>query len=293
MGAAADLATGPARLTEREFKELRELILRETGICLKNSKQALVASRLGKRLRHYNFQTYGEYYRYLVQQPPGSNEHWELANCITTNKTDFFREPHHFDFLREQVLPELRERCAQGAPRQLRIWSAACSSGEEPYSIAITVLEALAASGTWDIKILASDIDTEVLQKAEQGIYDLDRLQSMPEGMIKRHFLNGKGESEGLAQVQDHLKSLIRFRRINFVDPNWAIRTQFDVIFCRNVIIYFDRDTQRRLFERLVRYLKPGGYLVVGHSENLFWLNDLLIPVRSTVYRAKREVAAL
>jgi len=287
MGVVLNLPAEPAPLTEREFRDFRELILRETGINLKDSKQALVASRLAKRLRHYNFHSYGEYYEFLVRQPPGSPERWQLANCISTNKTDFFREPHHFDFLREQVFPELREKCVHGAPRQLRIWSAACSSGEEPYSIAITALDALRSGAGWDIKILASDIDTEVLHKAGQGIYHFDRVRHLPESVLRAHFLNGKNASEGLVQVRDHLKSLIRFRRINFVDPKWNIRAQFDVIFCRNVIIYFDRDTQRRLFERLVRYLKPTGYLIVGHSENLYWLNDLLVPVRNTVYRPK------
>lgn len=283
-----DIVTGIVPLSEREFLDFRALILRETGINLKDSKKALVASRLGKRLRHYNFQSYGEYYDFLIRQPPGSSEHRQLANCISTNKTDFFREPHHFDFLREQVLPELRERCARGGARRLRVWSAGCSSGEEPYSIAITLVDALGTSAGWDIKILASDIDTEVLHRAEQGIYDFDRVRDLPEALLKAHFLNGKGQSEGMVQVRDQLKGLIKFRRINFIDPNWEIRTQFDVIFCRNVIIYFDRDTQRLLFERLVRYLTPTGYLIVGHSENLYWLNDLLVPVRSTVYRARR-----
>lgn len=283
-----DIVTGIVPLSEREFLDFRALILRETGINLKDSKKALVASRLGKRLRHYNFQSYGEYYDFLIRQPPGSSEHRQLANCISTNKTDFFREPHHFDFFREQVLPELRERCARGGARRLRVWSAGCSSGEEPYSIAITLVDALGTSAGWDIKILASDIDTEVLHRAEQGIYDFDRVRDLPEALLKAHFLNGKGQSEGMVQVRDQLKGLIKFRRINFIDPNWEIRTQFDVIFCRNVIIYFDRDTQRLLFERLVRYLTPTGYLIVGHSENLYWLNDLLVPVRSTVYRARR-----
>lgn len=288
MGAGVESGNGTVRLTEREFRDFQELILRETGIHLKESKQALVASRLAKRLRHYDFATYGEYYQYLIRQVPGSTEFRELANCISTNKTDFFREPHHFDFLREHVLPEIRERSTQGGGKQIRIWSAACSSGEEPYSIAITVQDALAAHAGWDIKILASDIDTEVLQKAERGIYDFDRVSALPEAVLKAHFLNGKGSSEGLVQVRDQLRQLIRFRRINFVDANWAIHTQFDVIFCRNVIIYFDRDTQRRLFERMVKYLKPSGYLIVGHSENLYWLSDLLEPIRNTVYRARR-----
>lgn len=292
MEAAADFITSTAQLKQSEFREFRELILRETGIHLKDSKQALVASRLRKRLRHHGFTSYGEYYRYLVAQPPGSSEHRHLANCITTNKTDFFRESHHFDFLREQVLPEVRSR-SPGAVRQLRIWSAACSSGEEPYSIAITLLDARPALNNWDIKILASDIDTEVLQRAEQGIYDIERVRTLPPNVLKAHFLNGKGEAKGLVRVREELKKLIRFRRINFVDPNWPIRAHFDVIFCRNVIIYFDRDTQRRLFERLVKYLKPAGYLVVGHSENLYGLNDLFTPVRNTVYRLKTEATAV
>lgn len=296
MPQVLDLATMPARdaaampaLTEREFRDFRDLILRETGISLKDSKHALVASRLAKRLRHYNFHSYGEYYEFLMRQPPGSGEYMQLANCIATNKTDFFREPHHFDFLREHVVPELRQRCAKGEPRRLRIWSAACSSGEEPYSIAITLLDALGGGAGWDIKILASDIDTDVLAAAERGIYDFDRVRNLPEALLKKHFLHGKGASDGLVQVRDSLKDLIRFRRINFVDAKWPVHAQFDAIFCRNVIIYFDRDTQLRLFERLVKYLAPDGYLIVGHSENLYWLNDLLVPVRNTIYRAKRQ----
>jgi chemotaxis protein methyltransferase CheR len=275
-----------APLTQTEFRQFQELILAEAGITLNESKRVLVQSRLARRLRSLGLQTYGDYLLFLAKQPAESPERLEMINCLTTNKTDFFRENHHFEFLRDRVIPEARARAQSGAPKKLRIWSAACSTGEEPYSLAVTIREALGVDRNWDVKILASDIDTNVLATAEAGIYDAERFNQVPETLLRRYFMRRK--SDGAMQANETLKSMIRFRRINFIDPVWPIRGTFDVIFCRNVIIYFNRATQQRLFERLAQHLKPTGYLMVGHSENLYWMNTLLVPVRHTVYQLGR-----
>ncbi len=276
--------SGLEPLSDREFRDIGKLIMRETGICLKDSKRMLVQARLAKRLRSLGFASYGEYFDY-VSQPANGDERVELVNCITTNKTDFFRENHHFEFLAKQVIRQTGLRPAKGGLRRLRLWSAGCSTGEEPYSMAITILETLGSIGGWDIKILASDIDTGVLAKAEAGIYEAERLSSIPEAALRKYFRPVDG-GERYA-VKENLKELIGFRRINFADAAWPVRTRFDAIFCRNVIIYFDRPTQQRLLERLTAYLEPSGYLVMGHSENLYWVNDLLVSQGNTIYQMR------
>jgi chemotaxis protein methyltransferase CheR len=271
-------------LSDREFRDLGKLILEETGICLKDSKRMLVQARLAKRLRNLGFASYGAYFDY-VSQPANGDERVELVNCITTNKTDFFRENHHFEFLAKQVIRQAERRPARGGLRRLRLWSAGCSTGEEPYSMAITILETLGSSRGWDIKILASDIDTAVLAKAEAGIYEVERLGGIAEPTVRKYFQRVDGGVR--FAVKENLKELIRFRRINFADAAWPVRTRFDAIFCRNVIIYFDRATQQRLLERLAAYLEPSGYLMMGHSENLYWVNDLLVSQGNTIYRLR------
>lgn len=281
------VVAGGFPISNEEFRLFRELLFKEAGISLGEGKRQLVASRLAKRLRHHHFTSYKQYYQYVTTQDPRGEERLQMVNCLTTNKTDFFREGHHFDFLQHTVFPDLRQRAQRGKPRRMRIWSAACSSGEEPYTIAMTVREEFPPTSGWDIRILASDIDTEVLRRAERGVYDLDRLSGVPDAFKRKYFLRGKGKWDGSARVRPELQELISFRRINFIDPQWPVQARFDVIFCRNVIIYFDRDTQRRLFERLHGYLHEDGYLMVGHSENLHWLGDLFAPVRGTIYRPR------
>jgi chemotaxis protein methyltransferase CheR len=275
-------------LSDREFRDLGKLILQEAGICLKDSKRMLVQARLAKRLRNLGFASYGAYFDY-VSQPANGEERGELVNCITTNKTDFFRENHHFEFLAKQVIRQAERLPASGGLRRLRLWSAGCSSGEEPYSMAITILETLGSSRGWDIKILASDIDTGVLAKAEAGIYEGERLGGIAEPLVRKYFRRLDG-GERFA-VKENLKELIRFRRINFADAAWPVRTRFDAIFCRNVIIYFDRPTQQRLLERLAAYLEPSGYLMMGHSENLYWINNLLVSQGNTIYQLRAGAA--
>jgi chemotaxis protein methyltransferase CheR len=296
QGISSDIAAGEGSLgalgtyaiTDEEFNIFRALILKEAGISLTGAKRQLVTSRLAKRLRYFGFTTFAQYHHYLKTQDPGGEERREMINCLTTNKTDFFRENHHFAFLREQLLPEVRERALHGAPRRLRIWSAACSSGEEPYSIAATVREAWNPLLGWDVKILASDIDTDMLRKGEEGIYPLERFAGVPDAIKHRYFLRGKGEWGTSLRARPELRDLIVFRRINLIEDPWPIRTRFDAIFCRNVIIYFNRATQQRLFARLANYLKEDGYLFVGHSESLHWLSDVFVPLRGTIYRLRK-----
>jgi chemotaxis protein methyltransferase CheR len=273
-------------ISAAEFSLFRKMIYIETGIALADSKSSLVSSRLGRRLRHFGFDSFQKYYDHLIKVDV-CGEEGRMINCITTNKTSFFRESHHFDLLRKLLLNPLQLRAATGQPRRLRIWSAACSTGQEPYSIAIVIREAIASVAAWDIKILASDIDTDVLARAERGVYEMADLDDMPPAQRARHFLRGTKDCQGLVSVNPDLRRLVHFRRVNFVDPAWPVRGKFDAIFCRNVLIYFDRPTQYRLLSRLAGLLKPEGYLFVGHSENLYWFRDLLVPVDNSVYRVE------
>ncbi len=276
-------------LDAKEFRLFRELIQRETGISLRESKRALVVTRLSRRLRDLGLESYSQYYEYLSKHDPAGDERRRFINSITTNKTSFFREPHHFKFLREQLVPELHSRARSPADRTLRVWSAACSTGEEPYSIAVTVRDALGAGfPAWDVRILASDIDTDVLAAAGEAVYPLEAAGEVPEALRTRLFLRGIGRWSGCVQIRPEVRSLVTFRRINFIDAAWPVHCRFDAIFCRNAMIYFDRPTQRRLVERLASMLKPAGCLFAGHSENLLWLSDRLVPAGSTVYRLKR-----
>jgi chemotaxis protein methyltransferase CheR len=266
-------------LTDAEFERFRLLILGAAGIHLRENKRRLLMARLGPRLQQLGLESFSAYYDYQAGEASG-RELTVLINRITTNKTSFFREPHHFEFLARHVVPRAREH-------RLRIWSAACSSGEEPYSIAITLREATGGLAGWDVRILASDIDTEMLARAEAGIYSLESLEGIPGHRLRAHFLRGYGGYEGMAQVRPELRRLLNFRRINLIEPAWPVEERFDVVFCRNAIIYFDRPTQERIVERLAARLHPGGHFFSGHSETLFWARDLLAPVQPTIYRLR------
>jgi chemotaxis protein methyltransferase CheR len=271
------------RLNTPEFETLRALIYARAGISLAPTKRVLLESRLSKRLRALRLDSFAAYCRYLERAV--EREIVPLINCVTTNKTDFFREPHHFDFLREQALPACEAGARIGGPRRLRIWSAGCSTGEEAYSIAMTVLDWLGHRRGWDIRILASDIDTNVLDAAAAGCYPADRLADAPPESRARWFRHAAGRP-GWLEADPALRELITFRRLNLNEQPWPIRTTFDIIFCRNVIIYFNRETQAQLLHRFASLLAPGGHLIVGHSETLAWLSDTFSNVRGrpTVY---------
>lgn len=264
-------------LTDEEFERFRLLVYEETGIHLRPSKRDLLVARLFQRLRQLGLESFTHYYNFLRADRSG-RERMLFINRITTNKTSFFREPQHFEFLRREVIGAARHR-------RLRLWSAACSSGEEPYSIAITAREEETETDPWDVRILASDIDTEVLEQAQAGVYVCEALADVPEYRQRLHFLKGYGDCEGLVQVRPEVRRMVEFRRINLIAPDWPLPGPLDVIFCRNVLIYFDAPTQRRIVARLVRALKPEGYLFVGHSESLHSMRDLVVCAGQAVYR--------
>lgn len=261
-----------------EFERFRTLIYDESGISLSEQKRTLLASRLSKRLRDLELATFSDYYA-KVTEDPTREEFTRMLDLISTNKTDFFREPKHFDFLRERILPEL------GSTKRIRIWSSACSSGEEPYTIAMTLFDTVRNPDEWDFKILASDLSTRVLAKAAAGTYDEERVRDVPPDVIRRHFLRGRGESVGLLKVKPHLAEMIQFRRLNLMDDRFPIKSSLDLIFCRNVMIYFDRPTQETLVNKFHHYLKPGGYLFIGHSESLQWVRHPFKSLAPTIYQ--------
>lgn len=265
--------------TDQDFAFIRKLVVEQTGISLADHKRELVYGRLSKRLRMLGLDSFARYCGYLEQN---ESELHELVNAITTNLTSFFRESYHFDYLHDQLLPELLNR--NGVSRRIRIWSAGCSTGEEPYSIAMTVKDALPDLRGWDVKILATDIDSNVLARAGAGIYPADRVASVPVHYRNRFVLKGGVSNPGMVRMHEDVRSLITFRQLNLMNP-WPMRGPFDVIFCRNVVIYFDKETQRRLFNRYADILTVDGHLFVGHSETLFKVCDRFDLIGRTIYR--------
>jgi len=270
-------------LTASEYSEICQLVRTHTGITLSDNKRELVYSRLTRRLRKLQLKTFRQYIELLATGEPAELE--EFTNAITTNLTAFFREDHHFDHLIDEVLPELAERNA--ATRRIRIWSAGCSTGEEPYSIAIALHENLAKFPNWDIKILATDLDSNVLAHASAGIYANDRVEKMRPDRLKNYF---NRTADGRWTMAQCLKSLITFKQLNLMH-DWPMRGPFDIIFCRNVVIYFDKDTQRRLFQRYARLQRPGDVLFIGHSESMFKVSDHYSLIGRTIYQ-RNEVKA-
>ncbi|MGH8658619.1 MAG: CheR family methyltransferase [Gammaproteobacteria bacterium] len=266
--------------TPKDFDRLRGLVRRHTGISLCALKQDMVYRRLSPRLKELGLTCFAEYCQHLAQG--NSDEVEQFTNAITTNLTSFFREPHHFEYLANTVLPEL---IAQKASlRRLRFWSAGCSSGEEAYSLAMVVKESLPDLAEWDVRILATDIDSNMLTKAKSGIYSQERVQELSEERLKRFFLKGRGGHRGMVRVVRHLRSLVQFKRLNLVHT-WPMRGPFDIIFCRNVVIYFDKETKCATFNRFAELMGNGNHLFVGHSENLFRLSDRFHLVNKTIYR--------
>ena len=276
-------------LSAKQFKLVQKLIYEHAGISLQENKQTMVQGRLAKRLRALDMDAFDNYLQYLEKNIAGE-ELVAFINCLTTNKTDFFRENHHFEFLTNTLIPKLKPALDAGS-HKLRIWSAACSTGEEPYSIAMTLREAL--HGAPDMGILASDIDTQVLERCHEGLYPGSRVVDVPKYMLHRYFDKEKGtgfDEDSVAwRAKGLLRDLIRFRRINFQDTTWPIQTKFDAIFCRNVMIYFDTATQTRLVERFANYLQPEGHLIIGHSETLSGISDRFELVGNTVYQLKHD----
>ncbi len=268
-------------MRESEFDFIRSLVYERSRISLSADKRELVSARLGKRLRATNLPTVGDYCR-LLQSPGAEAELSNLIDAISTNHTFFFREQAHFDFLRQTVVPEMRERAAKEKWQRFRLWSAACSSGEEPYSLAITLADAITG---WSWHIDATDISHRVLAKARAAIYRDEAVHRLPKATIQTHFQRGFGPQDGNYRVKAPLRERIAFRQLNLLEGEPPFREPFQVIFCRNVMIYFDRPTQEELVNKLARLLVPGGYLFVGHAESLTAIRHPLQTVRPAVYR--------
>lgn len=269
-------------LSDEEFAKLRDLVYKISGISLSETKRELVISRFSRRLKALKIKSFSDYYNLLIS-PSGFTEVQNFINSITTNKTDFFREAHHFDFLVSKIIPVLLAK----KKRVVKIWSAACSTGEEPYTIAMVMSKHFVEKYNIPVKILATDIDTNVLTVASKGVYDSSIISVLPEEYMKKYFLRGKQDSIGLFKVKDTIRQMVTFKQLNFVATEYPITTTFDIIFCRNVIIYFNPETKRRVVNKLYRYLNPGGYIMMGHSETLFDMVDGLTYLKNTVYQKK------
>lgn len=263
----------------KDFDFLRSLVNQQTGIVLSEAKRDLVYGRLAKRLRHLGLENFTDYCRLL--QGGDTSELENLVNAMTTNLTMFFRENHHFEYLAHTLLPRLLQLRARS--RRLRLWSAGCSTGEEPYSIAMICKEVVPTTG-WDVRILATDIDSNVLATAQRGVYNAERVQGVGQQRLRQWFLQGRGSQAGSVKASPALQELITFRQLNLMQQ-WPMRGPFDVIFCRNVVIYFDKDTQRHLFDRFADLLDPQGNLFVGHSESLFKVTERFELLGQTIYR--------
>lgn len=261
-----------------DFERVRQLIYRRAGISLSEAKRDMVYSRLSRRLRTHGLRRFCDYLDLLEG---GGDEEWEaFTNALTTNLTAFFREPHHFPILAEHLS---RHVCN----REATVWCCAASTGEEPYTLAMTAVETF-GSLTPPVRILATDIDTQVLRKAQTGVYPLERLEKLSQDRIRRFFLKGHGAHAGYARVRSELQELITFRQLNLLDAQWPVRGPFEAIFCRNVMIYFDKPTQAGILRRFAPLLQAHGLLFAGHSESLFHVSDTFRLLGKTVYAKVR-----
>ncbi len=270
----------PREINHEQFNLFRKIIYQESGINLHDSKMALVQSRLMKRLRALKINDYNEYYDFLINNY--ENEIVNLLNCITTNKTDFFRENKHFEFIQDVALPEIDKR----NQKNITIWSAGCSTGQEPYSIAITIFDHYLKKKIPmpEIKILATDIDTNVLNVATEGVYKEDEFEDVDTHLLRKFFLKGKDDNVGHFKVKEYVKKIIYFKRLNLRSEKYPMRGNFDFLFCRNVIIYFDNDTRKKIFDKFYNYLSNDGYFFAGHSEHIGSFTDKFKLHGNTIY---------
>ncbi len=293
--------TKPLAMSDKIFYRFSTFIHDELGIKMPEAKKTMLQARLQKRLRNLGISSFKEYYDYVFSSRGLEDELANMIDVVTTNKTDFFREPDHFDFLVQKILPRIIRKkqsasvqfpCISGLENPLSVpakaftfWSAACSTGEEPYTLAMVLNDFAVRSPSFTYTILGTDISTEVLKKARLGIYDYERVKPVPMMLRKRYLLKSKDESKKLVRIVPELRAAVTFKRLNLMESSFSVQNAIDIIFLRNVLIYFDRPTQESVLTRLCEHLDPDGYLFVGHSETLSGLNVPLIPVASTVYR--------
>ncbi len=276
-----------AVMSDKDFLRVSGFVHNELGIMMPPTKRTMLESRLQKRLRALKMRTFEEYCDYVFSPHGIENELVHMLDLVTTNKTDFFREPSHFDYLINTAVPELIKLYGSGIKKSLVIWSAGCSTGEEPYTIGMVLQEFAVKyrSLGFEYMILATDISTKVLKVAQSGVYNEDRIEPVPMELRKKYCLKSKDRSSGLIKVRNEVKETIRFRRLNFMEDDFGFREELDIIFCRNVVIYFNRQTQEKLFRQFYNHLTPGGYLFTGHSETLNGLDVPFVRVDTAVYR--------
>ncbi|MGA7155365.1 MAG: protein-glutamate O-methyltransferase [Acidobacteriaceae bacterium] len=270
-------------LSNANFRKLRSLVYQESGICLNDDKKTMLELRVKRRLRGLNLNSTSEYCDYLFGEGGKAGELVHFLDVVTTNKTDFFRERRHFEFLAETVLPELEARWHDR--REVVVWSAGCSTGEEPYTLAMVMSEFAEKHPGFRFRVLGTDLSTEVLAKAEQGIYSAEVIHPIPQPLRTKYLMRGRENHSSLVRIVPELRRHVQFRRLNFMAEHYGIAEKVDAVFCRNVIIYFDRSTQEQILQKITRHVTPGGYAFVGHSETLHGMNVPLQPIAPALYR--------
>ncbi|HEY0653730.1 MAG TPA: protein-glutamate O-methyltransferase CheR [Chryseosolibacter sp.] len=269
------------RLSRQQFDRIAEIVYGNCGINLEFCKKTMVESRLNRRLRALNILSFENYLQFITSKEGVENELVNMIDVVTTNKTDFFREKHHFDFLTEAVLPDFFE---DNANQTLKVWSSACSSGEEPYTLAMVLQEFARSHRGFDYEILASDISTQILQKAVDAIYPADRVIDIPNEYRSKYLLKSKSQEYPKIRIVSELRSKVKFEHINLIAADLRVDRVQDIIFCRNVLIYFDRETQLKVIQNLLNNLRPGGLLFIGHSESLHFFELPIKQVRPTIF---------
>lgn len=267
-------------LKEKEFEKLSAFIFSNYGIKMPLAKKIMLQSRLQKRLRHLGIESFERYIEYVFSEK-GAEEIIHMMDVVSTNKTDFFREPTHFEFMTDTILPELFER----KQSSIKIWSAGSSSGEEAYTIAMVIEEYMTAHSRINYEIYGADISTDMLQKAINGVYKMEKVFNIPETYKKRYLLKSKDPQQKLVRIKPHLRSKVHFFRLNLMDSVYKAPNDFDIVFCRNTLIYFERDTQESVINKLCTHLKPGGYFILGHSESITNMNVPLKNIKPTIFR--------
>lgn len=274
-----------ARLSALEFNQLTKIVYSQCGINLTAAKKVMLESRLSKRLRTLQISSFKQYIEFVSSKEGIDNELIHMIDVVTTNKTDFFREPHHFEYLKSNILPEH----IHASKQTIKVWSAACSTGEEPYTLAMVLQEFAHQHAGFSYSILASDISTQVLQKAAVGIYNMRGVEGLPLAIKQKYLLKSKDKEKPTVRIIPTLREKVNFLRVNLMENvnSWNIPDGLDIIFCRNVLIYFDRETQLEVVKKLTQKLKPGGYFFIGHSESLHAFQLPIAQVRPTIFIKK------
>lgn len=286
----ASLADEKLRISADSFERMADYVTQELGIRMPESKVSLIQSRLFRRVRELELGSLNEYCDYLFSKEGSVSEPEYFLNAITTNKTDFFREPQHFEYLTRVALPELVRSAYTSHAGGLSVWSAACSSGEEPYTLAMVLSEYAAGRPGFSFRILATDFSTKVLDQAKDGIYTRQQVEPVPPELRRKYLLYGRGNQHSLVRIKPALREAVSFHHLNFMAADYGVQEMFDIVFCRNVLIYFDRPTQQAVIAKLCRNLNPGGYLFISHSESLSGLKLPLDALGSSCFRRRKDI---